>query len=150
MTTTTAEKTTVAEKPAAAVAAVDKPVIAPDKRRALGRGLESLLPGGPRVVAGTAAGAAAAGTTEVAIGDLQAQAARAAAGETILHISLDAIDQNPYQTRCVTRESTSEDGIDSLHELAESIRANGVIQPITVRAGQDGRRRDRRHHRARR
>jgi ParB family transcriptional regulator, chromosome partitioning protein len=139
MTTTTAEKTTVAEKPAAAVAAVDKPVIAPDKRRALGRGLESLLPGGPRVVAGTAAGAAAAGTTEVAIGDLQAQAARVAAGETILHISLDAIDQNPYQTRCLTRESTSEDGIDSLHELAESIRANGVIQPITVRAGKDGR-----------
>ena len=43
--TTAAEKAIETEK-----------TTAPDKRKALGRGLESLLPGGPRVVAGTATG----------------------------------------------------------------------------------------------
>ena len=51
---------------------------APDKRKALGRGLESLLPGGPRVVAGTAASPVAPGATSIVLPEIQAQAARAA------------------------------------------------------------------------
>jgi ParB family chromosome partitioning protein len=50
----------------------------------------------------------------------------------VLQIRLDDIEQNPYQTR---------DRFDTelLQELAESIRANGVVQPIVVRPGKDGR-----------
>jgi ParB family chromosome partitioning protein len=149
--------TTTAEK--AAAAAVDKTVVveaekhAPEKRRALGRGLESLLPSGPRVVAGAGisspgnAGVAAAmgpaatpltqapdkpGAHEGFIPDIHAQAARASSGETVVHIKLDDIEHNPYQTRYFFDE-------DALTDLAESIRANGVVQPIVVRPGPDGR-----------
>src|SRR5438045_2695630 len=74
-------------------------------RKALGRGLESLLPGGPRVVGGATApvtipggsGGAAASSQGAVIGDIQAQAARLA-GEAVLQIPLELIDRNPYQT----------------------------------------------------
>ena len=133
-----AEKTVVTETATAKASEPNAagPTAPIDKRRALGRGLESLLPGGPRVVAGTAAAAAVPQGTP--IGDLQAQAARIP-GETVMQIPVDAIDKNPYQTRYFTRESESEFGSPSLQELAESIQMNGVIQPITVRPGQDGR-----------
>ncbi len=45
--------------------------------------------------------------------------------EIISKISVDKIDPNPYQPRI-------EFDIDALNELAESIKQNGVIQPITV------------------
>jgi ParB family transcriptional regulator, chromosome partitioning protein len=101
----------------------------PDKRKALGRGLESLLPGGPRVVAGTGAAPEANSTV---LPEIQAQAARTAAGDSVLQIRLDDIEQNPYQTR--DRFDT-----EMMQELADSIRANGVVQPIVVRPGKDGR-----------
>lgn len=117
-----------------------------EKRTALGRGLASLLPGG--VQAGVLPGAAgknAAGenaSREGASGrhgsedgggepiEIQAVAARRE-GHSIVDLPVDAIEHNPYQTR--TRMSEEE-----LAELAESIRANGIIQPITVRPGKDG------------
>jgi ParB family chromosome partitioning protein len=101
-----------------------------DKRRALGRGLDSLLPG-PRVVAGTAM---AAGTTTApaVLPDLQAQAAAREPGDAIAQIALDQIDHNPYQTR-------TSFGQAALQELADSIRANGVVQPVVVRHSGDGR-----------
>ena len=116
--------TTAAEK----AVEVDK-TTAPDKRKALGRGLESLLPGGPRMVAGTAAAPAADSANSIVLPEIQE---RAAAGDSVLQIRLDDIDQNPYQTR---------DRFDTelMQELAESIRANGVVQPIVVRPGKDGR-----------
>jgi ParB family transcriptional regulator, chromosome partitioning protein len=104
----------------------------PDKRKALGRGLESLLPGGPRVVAGAAAPAIAASGNSIVVPEIQAQAARVSTGDAVLQIRLDDIDQNPYQTR--DRFDT-----EMLQELADSIRANGVVQPIVVRPGKDGR-----------
>jgi ParB family chromosome partitioning protein len=79
-----------------------------DKRKALGRGLDSLLPG--RASA--------------------AKAAMATAGPQ--EISLDLIDSNPYQTRRRINE-------DSLNELAESIRVSGVVQPVVLRPGANGR-----------
>lgn len=79
-----------------------------DKRKALGRGLESLLPG--RATA-PARGASPAGAQEIA---------------------LELIDPNPYQTRSRIREET-------LGELADSIRSSGVVQPVVLRAGPNGR-----------
>jgi ParB family transcriptional regulator, chromosome partitioning protein len=86
------------------------------KRRALGRGLDSLL---PRVHP-----AAAAPTTAVVN--------EAEVGGKPLEIPLDQVDPNPYQTRSRITE-------DTLAELAASIAANGVVQPILVRPQADGR-----------
>ena len=86
-----------------------------DKRRALGRGLESLLPSRPKQTVEIAASAAVAEPT----------------GKP-LEIPVEQIDRNPYQTR---------KGFDDekLKELAASITASGVVQPIIVRAGANGR-----------
>jgi ParB family chromosome partitioning protein len=105
-----------------------------DKRRALGRGLDSLLPG-PRAVAPAAArpikedvpGAEAAG--EPGVVSLQASAENP---DGVLHIPLEQIDPNPYQTRTVF-------DFMAMNHLADSIRATGVVQPITVRPAVDGR-----------
>ncbi len=135
----------VAEKTSAAPEhkQAEKPALAHDKRRALGRGLESLLPG-PRVV-GVAAPAAPAAPGSVpkdggapvsgVIPELQGQAAhKTLDGHEVLDLAIDRIDENPHQTR---RFPKSED--QYLGELANSIRAHGVIQPVTVRPGKDGR-----------
>jgi ParB family transcriptional regulator, chromosome partitioning protein len=100
-----------------------------DKRRALGRGLDSLLPSGPRIVAGNAVAMpmvqpSTDGTTTV-------QSA-AASGAAVLEVEIDKIDQNPYQTRTSFKP-------ELLQELAESIKVSGVVQPIVVRPGREGR-----------
>lgn len=74
------------------------------KRRALGRGLDSLLPKPP------------------ASPDPKPSAADGRAFE----IAVDAIERNPYQTRTHFNETL-------LEELTSSIRAVGVIQPVLVR-----------------
>ena len=140
-----------------------------EKRRALGRGLESLLPG-PRVVPasptlpqstrkdgapassslsssasgfssgaeGGRAGAPVAppdleGAAGETLDELQAVVSgRTADGETIFLLALDEIDPNPYQTR-------REFGQELLAELADSIRVQGVLQPVVVRPGKEGR-----------
>jgi ParB family chromosome partitioning protein len=85
------------------------------KRRALGRGLDSLLPK-------TASRSADAGAVEAAtIPDGRA-----------FEIAVDQVDRNPYQTRKHFDEAL-------LDELAASIRAVGVIQPVLVRAIEGGR-----------
>jgi ParB family chromosome partitioning protein len=80
------------------------------KRRALGKGLDSLL---PRVQA-------------------SAPAAAENEGGKPREIPLDQIDPNPFQTRTHVNE-------DQLAELAASISANGVVQPILVRPQANGR-----------
>ena len=85
------------------IAAVDP------KRRALGKGLDSLL---PRVQA-------------------PAPTAEAEGGKP-REIPLDQIDRNPFQTRSQMNE-------DQLGELAASISSNGVVQPILVRPLANGR-----------
>ena len=49
---------------------------------------------------------------------------------SILQIPVSLIASNPHQPRKKFDE-------ESLHELAESIKAKGIIQPISVRAGED-------------
>lgn len=87
--------------------------IVPSKRRALGKGLESLL---PRISA----------VAE------DRQASEPASDGTPREIPLDAIDRNPFQTR--TRFDPG-----ALAELATSIAANGVVQPVLVRPLPNGR-----------
>jgi ParB family chromosome partitioning protein len=56
----------------------------------------------------------------------------AISGNEIQEIPLDLIDENPYQTRRTFNEA-------ALNELAESISANGLAQPVVVRPGANGR-----------
>jgi ParB family chromosome partitioning protein len=87
------------------------------KHRALGKGLESLLPSRP--------------AAPVIAPAIQAVAAPDPTGKP-LEIALDLIDRNPFQTRTHFDEA-------QLNELAQSIAASGVIQPITVRPQSGGR-----------
>src|SRR6476646_9251833 len=82
-----------------------------DKRKALGRGLDSLLPSRPTI-------------TPIAMPAAQAASAQ--------EIPIDSIDPNPYQTRRRINET-------ALEELAESIRASGVVQPVVLRPTANGR-----------
>jgi ParB family chromosome partitioning protein len=86
-----------------------------DKRKVLGRGLDTLLPSRQ-----TPAAAAAAPAPVVH------------QGEAIHHLAIELIDRNPYQTRTHVDEL-------ALRELADSINATGVLQPIAVRAIPGGR-----------
>ena len=54
------------------------------------------------------------------------------ARDAVVQILLEQIEENPYQTR-------SHFGPEALEELANSIRSNGVVQPVVVRPGADGR-----------
>jgi ParB family transcriptional regulator, chromosome partitioning protein len=62
------------------------------------------------------------------VAEIQARAE----GDAVEQISLDLIDENPYQTRRAFDPS-------ALNELAESIKASGLAQPIVVRPGISGR-----------
>jgi ParB family chromosome partitioning protein len=74
------------------------------KRRALGKGLESLLPQRPA-------------PTTPTVSDTSGKP---------LEIPLDKIERNPYQTRSHFNEA-------QLDELAQSIAASGVVQPVVVK-----------------
>ncbi|HET9283450.1 MAG TPA: ParB/RepB/Spo0J family partition protein [Candidatus Angelobacter sp.] len=83
-----------------------------DKRKGLGRGLDSLLPGRPSPAPiAMPAPQPPTGTQEV---------------------SVDLIDPNPYQTRRQINEA-------ALAELAESVRVSGVVQPVVLRPAANGR-----------
>jgi ParB family transcriptional regulator, chromosome partitioning protein len=89
----------------------------PKKRAALGKGIESLL--GPR--------------PSQTVPSVQAVAVPAAeASGRPLEIPLDRIDRNPNQTRTNFDEA-------KLAELAQSIAATGVVQPVVVRERPGGR-----------
>lgn len=78
------------------------------KRRALGRGLEALLPSRQTAPA-------------------PAPAAPAAPSGKPLEVDVTAIVRNPFQTRTRFDE-------EALNELTQSVAATGVVQPIVVRA----------------
>jgi len=115
----------------------EKPI---EKRRALGRGLESLLPAavarenragwGSPAAPNREAGEAAAPHPGV-IAEIHAQAARPGQNEMIVQIELEKIEHNPYQTRQNFDK-------DAMQDLMESILTNGVVQPVVVRPGAEG------------
>lgn len=76
-------------------------------RNALGRGLSALIREPEQTAEPTPAPAAPA-------------------GESVQHIDIDLIDPSPFQTRTRFNES-------ALEELARSIQATGIIQPLLVR-----------------
>jgi ParB family transcriptional regulator, chromosome partitioning protein len=81
----------------------------PEARKALGKGLGALVPTKPL-------------TTPAALAaEVQPQRE-----ETALEVSIDLIEPNPLQARRIFTA-------DRLEELAQSIRANGIIQPLVVR-----------------
>ena len=165
-----------------AVAEEHKP-LEKEKRRALGRGLESLLPSGPRVVPSATAvvpvappavvipTAVAPVVVEPVVPEpgpelvpspapetidqihaareprshfsqnrgegghpMESESARAGAPapHQIIDIPIELIDENPYQTRRTFDQA-------ALQELADSIKATGVAQPVVVRPGANGR-----------
>ncbi len=83
------------------------------KKRGLGRGLDALL-GGAKPVAADAGAPAAADD-----------------GDALRNVPLDLIQRGKYQPRIDMHQ-------DSLQELAESIKAQGVVQPIVIRPIGDG------------
>src|ERR1035437_1728635 len=78
-------------------------------RRALGKGMGALLPTRPHIQP-----------------PAPIPPAPAEPRETSLTIPIDDIQPNPLQPRRVFQD-------DRLQELAQSIRANGIIQPLVVR-----------------
>lgn len=81
------------------------------KKGGLGRGLDALL--------GAGGAARSATPPDPAV-------------ETLQQLSVDCIQRGRYQPRQDLRE-------DTLRELAESIRAQGVVQPVVVRPVGEGR-----------
>lgn len=84
-----------------------------DKRKVLGKGLSALLPQRPRDAEATPAATAPAALPQVPV--------------VPTTLPLDQIHPNPLQPRVVFQA-------DRLEELAASIRANGIIQPLIVRS----------------
>src|SRR5580698_1072537 len=161
--------TNAAEKAVGNPADKDKDKV--EKRRALGRGLASLLPG-PRVVAPKQVAAEAPITIQAVVEEMPASSAAVSSlpgaaptpssappaspfstqittdasgeevitisaqadtrvpGNLVMNIELDAIEKNPYQTRYEFDD-------EALEELANSIRATGVVQPVLVRPAEE-------------
>jgi ParB family transcriptional regulator, chromosome partitioning protein len=78
-------------------------------RKALGKGLSALLPTRPAVAAAPA---------------------EAPSRESVVRVAIEDIDANPVQPRRVFEA-------ERMEELAQSIRANGIIQPLVVRRNGD-------------
>lgn len=99
-----------------------------DKPRRLGRGLEALLAARPAAAPVPAAGAeAAAGSTA----PYRDAAATEVPPSELQRIRISTIRPNPFQPR-------KEFDPAELAELETSLRANGLIQPITVRRAPSG------------
>ena len=79
------------------------------KKRALGRGLEQLF-----------------NSENLDFNSVEKQIYETTNSDEIIELNLDEIRPNPYQPRKVFKE-------ESLKELAESIKINGVFQPIIVK-----------------
>ncbi len=95
-----------------------------EKPRHLGRGLESLLGPITSAVSGASREVNAAEQEHKFPPDKQLQT-------NLAEIPVASIQPNPYQVRQVWDE-------DELAALAESIRANGVVQPVIVRSAGSG------------
>ena len=93
-----------------------------EKKRALGRGLESLIPTARTFTPAVSAAAVAAPAVVAApVAEIDL-----APGERVQEIRLEEIEPSPYQPRRRQDEA-------ALEELTQSIRAQGVLQPIVIR-----------------
>jgi ParB family transcriptional regulator, chromosome partitioning protein len=62
--------------------------------------------------------------------EIQAVADTRVPSNLVVNVAISDVDKNPFQTRLV-------DDDDALEELANSIKANGVVQPIVVRPAEE-------------
>jgi len=62
--------------------------------------------------------------------EIQAVADTRVPSNLVVNVAISDVDKNPFQTRLV-------DDDDALQELADSIKANGVVQPIVVRPAEE-------------
>lgn len=83
-----------------------------ETRRALGKGLEQLFDLDNLNVDN--------------VSDFEKSMYNEASGEEVVELNIDELRPNPYQPRTIFDE-------DALNELAESIKENGVFQPIIVK-----------------
>jgi len=86
----------------------------------LGKGLDALIPSGP-----------VTDEEEVSVIPTTDTNDDGVSTEVLAHIAVENIEPNPYQPR-------SEFDEESLHELAQSIREKGLVQPVTVRRHKGG------------
>lgn len=115
------------------------------KKPRLGRGLNSLMAANPVPVnppaeedqapadsdQPTPAKAAQPETDAGTSGTAAADPTTAQPPEGLVWVETDQIRPNPYQPRKTINDN-------SLHELAASIRQDGIMQPVVVRAGREG------------
>ena len=134
--TKNAKKPTPAKKPPSAKkpespflkhAAGAKPPTRREMKRGLGKGLDALIAPPPPVVRDDSI--ASGGPRSVAA--TAGRDAPIAPTDSIIHVPPFDIERSPWQPRSEFKE-------ESLKELADSIKANGVIQPLTCRRRQDG------------
>ena len=85
-------------------------------RKALGRGISALLPTRP--------------STAAAVSALESAPNVTVGPQGAAHVAIDQIDANPLQPRSIFQP-------ERLRELADSILANGIIQPLIVRTKGD-------------
>ncbi|BDC48625.1 chromosome partitioning protein ParB [Bryobacterales bacterium F-183] len=90
-----------------------------DKRKVLGKGISALLPS--RSAGNTTPSAAAATAPAPAVAP-----AVEAPLNAVLDLPVDQIEPSPHQPRHVFEQT-------KLEELAQSIRENGIIQPLVIR-----------------
>ncbi len=110
---------------------------ASSKHRGLGRGLDALIQGGgarsaPAAAKKPAAKTSAKSSPAPAKPKAAAPAVETAAkGAPVKWIAVERITRNPWQPRREFAEA-------ALQELADSIKAKGILQPVLVRQSADG------------
>jgi ParB family transcriptional regulator, chromosome partitioning protein len=96
-----------------------------DPRRALGKGLSALLPSRTNI------NTSASPAPESAAGAAPAPAPAVETPNGLMFLPHEQVHPNPNQPRTVFNP-------EKLNELAESIRINGILQPLLVRKQADG------------
>jgi ParB family transcriptional regulator, chromosome partitioning protein len=99
------------------------------RRGGLGRGLEALIPSNPQPEGDQTPDQAPESEAEVRTRP-QVVTRGSFAGTTLIDVPLDRVDPNPKQPRETFDEET-------LQELAASVAAVGVLQPIVIRPQED-------------
>jgi len=101
------------------------------KKRGLGRGLDALLGGSSRSAVVVEETAESSETSETSVQAESAQPSTATTGD-LRELPIDLLQPGKYQPRTDMHQ-------ESLQDLANSIKAQGVLQPIVVRKIDSGR-----------
>jgi ParB family transcriptional regulator, chromosome partitioning protein len=103
--------------------------VAPDATR-VGYPQESSFVASSAIATGELAGDPYGDAAGADVIEIQAVAETRVPTNLVVNLAITDIDKNPFQTRYVEED-------DALEELADSIKANGVVQPIVVRPAEE-------------